>query len=514
MAHSLRSACCVAALGVALWARRRGSPTSPPPSPSPRRGVLIRFEGFIGPGNEQYLRRKLENAKAYLEKAKARDAGLVIIEIESPGGRVDSSEAIGEMLRDVYWAHTVAYIPHNAYSGAAMAALGCDEIVMAPDAILGDVGEIYLEHSEFKYIPEKVLSQLVQWMHEIAIAKNRPPALAEAMVDKKLTVYRSQNLKTGETTYLSQRDLDADPGQWRKLSTLPETGDRFFTVTGRNALKLGLAQGLAADRDELLARYPLEGDLLVLEPGAVDTLVQIINSPWITGLLLVVGLIGLYLEFSTPGIGVGGLLAAICFVTFFWSHFLGNPVAWLSIVLFLLGVACLGVELFVLPGLAVAGLVGAILMIGGVVLAIQGFFIPKTPRDLATLMQTVLVIFFSGLSFVVAAVFISKRFGSLPIFNRLMLPPPEPVPAGGGLPDGQDTAAGGGPPGPPSGPPIAVGRIGIAQSTLRPGGKARFGNHYADVVTDGTFITKGSRVKIIEIVGNRVVVGEADEEPA
>ena len=257
---------------------------------------------------------------------------------------------------------------------------------------------------------------------------------------------------------------------------------------------------------------PCEGDLLVLEPGAVDTLVQIINSPWITGLLLVVGLIGLYLEFSTPGIGVGGLLAAICFVTFFWSHFLGNPVAWLSVVLFLLGVACLAVELFVLPGFAVAGLVGAILMIGGVVLAIQGFFIPKTPRDLATLMQTVLVIFFSGLSFVVAAVFISKRFGSLPIFSRLMLPPPEPVPAGGRLPVGQDGAAGGGPPGLPSGPPIAVGRIGIAQSTLRPGGKARFGNHYADVVTDGTFITKGSRVKIIEIVGNRVVVGEADEE--
>ena len=141
MAHRLRSA-----VALPPWALRfcGAAPKDRPQSPPRRRrGALIRLEGFIGPGNEQYLRRKLENAKAYLEQAKAHDAGLVIIEIESPGGRVDSSMAMAEMLRDVYWAHTVAFIPHYAYSGAAVMALGCDEIVMAPEAILGDAGEIY-----------------------------------------------------------------------------------------------------------------------------------------------------------------------------------------------------------------------------------------------------------------------------------------------------------------------------------------------------------------------------------
>ena len=47
---------------------------------------------------------------------------------------------------------------------------------------------------------------------------------------------------------------------------------------------------------------------------------------------------------------------------------------------------------------------------------------------------------------------------------------------------------------------------------MRPGGKARFGNRYVDVVTDGTFITKGSRVRIVEITGNRVVVTRAGRE--
>ena len=210
-----------------------------------------------------------------------------------------------------------------------------------------------------------------------------------------------------------------------------------------------------------------------------------------------VGLIGLYLEFSSPGIGFGGLLAAACFVTFFWSHFFGNPAAWLAVVLFLLGMAFVAVELFVLPGFAVAGLAGAILMIAGVVLAIQGFFVPQTPQDLATLTQTVLVIFLSGLSFTVAAVFISRRFGSLPLFSRLVLAPPEPGR------QGRRSAA-------VQGPAGRRRRAGTARreiahrrrpqwhrpdAPLGPGGKARFGNQYVDVVTDGDFITKGEPSK-------------------
>ena len=249
----------------------------------------------------------------------------------------------------------------------------------------------------------------------------------------------------------------------------------------------------------------------MLEPGVIDTIVQILNSPWITGLLLVVGLIGLYLEFSSPGIGFGGLLAAVCFAIFFWSHFFGNPAAWLAVVLFLLGMAFVAVELFVLPGFAVAGLAGAILMIASVVLAIQGFFIPKTPQDLNTLTQTVLVIFFSGVTFAVAAVYISKRFGSLPLFRRLVLAPPEPArPAAARWTD----RAAAGPRGTQAELPIAVGRIGIAQSTLLPAARPASATSMSTSSPTATFIVKGSRVRIVEISGNRVVVTEPDEEPA
>ena len=470
------------------------------PKAQPARGVLIRFEGVVSPGNEQYLRRKLEAAREM-------GANVVIIEIESGGGRLDSSYKIAEMLRDVDWARTVAYVPHMALSGAAIVALGCDEIVMGPHASLGDAGAIYQgQDSLFRYVPEKLISPYAQWMRDLAASKGRPPALAEAMVDKKLVVYRVENVKTHKPAYMSQRELNSQPDEWKKLGVVPQSGDgRFFTAVGKDAVDLGLAQATASTRDELKARCSIEGELPTLEPVVLDTTVQILNSPWITGLLLVVGLIGLYIEFTSPGVGFGGLLAAVCFTAFFWSHFLGGTANWLAATLFLLGIAFLAVELFILPGFAVAGLLGAVLVLSGLLMAMQGFFIPHTPQELTTLAQSMLVVFFAGAAFVVAAVTISKRMGSLPVFSRLMLPPPEPAGAAARGEVGRAAA----PQAAEDDSLPAIGWVGVAESDLRPGGKARFGNRRLDVFTDGEFLPKGSRIVVVRTSGNRLMVSEA-----
>ncbi len=487
-----------AALPLAfLAAAAKETPQAQPAEPA--RGALIRFEGVVSPDNEQYLRRKLEAAKEM-------GANVVIVEIESRGGRLDSSQEIAEMLRDVDWARTVAYVPHEALSGAAIVALSCDEIAMGPHARLGDAGPIYQgQDSLFRYVPEKLVSDFAQFMHDLAASKGRSPALAEAMVDKKLVVYRVENVKTHKPAYMSQGELDAQPGEWKKLGVVPQSGNgRFLTVIGKEAVELGLAQAIASSRDELRARYNLEGELPTLEPGALDTAVQILNWPFITGLLLVVGLTGLYIEFTSPGVGFGGLLAAVCFTAFFWSHFLGGTATWLAAALFLLGVAFLAVELFILPGFAVAGLLGAVLVLAGLLMAMQGFFIPHTSQELTTLAQSMLVVFVAGAAFVVAAAAVSKRMGSLPVFSRLMLPPPEPAAAGL-----SEVARADGPQVRDEEPLPAIGLVGVAESDLRPGGKARFGRRRLDVVTDGEFLPKGSRIVVVQISGNRLVVSEA-----
>lgn len=501
----LRGGALFIGLALAAGVPPQGPRAEEAEGPAKARGVLIRFEGPITPLLEQYLYRKLETAHQ-------QRADVVIVEIDSPGGFADSSFRMAERLRDLGWARTVAYIPRQALSGAAIAALGCDEIVMARHARLGDAGAISQgEDAMFRYVPEKYRSDLAARIRTLASAKGRPPALAEAMVDMDLVVYCVENAKTGEQTFMSENEIkaSADPAAWVKKREVLESGKkRFLTVNGEQAVALQLAQALAQDRRELAARYRLAEDLLVLAPTSVDTAVAILNLPLVTGLLFVVGLVALYVEFSAPGIGLGGLIAGLCFAIFFWSRFLGGTAGWLEVILFLAGGVFLAVELFVLPGFGVAGLAGLSLILVSVLMASQHFLIPATPRQLATSLNSLLVTAASGFVFLIVAVALSHYFNMLPVVRWLVLESPPPA---GAAPEGEQGVAA--PAAPPHRFPVRTGDQGTAVSPLRPAGKARFAEHYLDVVADGSFVDKGRAVRIVEISGNRVVVREV-EEPA
>ncbi len=117
-----------------------------------KHGVIVPFDGEIGPGLVQFVFRKLDAAKE-------DGADLIVLEINSPGGGLMESLEIAWRLQKIDWAHTVAYIPDSAISGAAIASLGCDEIVMGPHARWGDAGVIVLgEESLFRLAPAKIVS--------------------------------------------------------------------------------------------------------------------------------------------------------------------------------------------------------------------------------------------------------------------------------------------------------------------------------------------------------------------
>ncbi|MDA1049572.1 MAG: peptidase [Planctomycetota bacterium] len=467
-----------------------------------RKAVLIRFEGEITPLLEQFIYRKLDVAKD-------QGADLLIIEIDSPGGYRVTSVNLAERFRDLEWAHTVAFVPRQAYSGAAIAALGCDEIVMAPDAHLGDVGLIIEgEGGLFRHAPEKERSVLALQIRELAEAKGRPPALVEAMVNMDLVVYQVRNKNTGVETFLSDHEIESSdaPGDWAKLQPVHESREKnFLTVTGTRAVELKLAEGIAATRDEIKLRYGIEGELLVLKPTGVDTTVTILNIPFVTGLLLLVGLIALYVEFSAPGLGVGGVIAAICFTLFFWSKFLGGTAVWLEVILFLLGVVFLLIEIFVTPGFGFAGITGMVLIVVSLVMAGQDFVIPTTPRELNASLQGLVVIVGAGFAFVIGAIGVSHYFGTVPIVGWLKLELPR---------SHDDDIDDDGKPSSIAGSnrfPVGIGDWGVAESPLRPAGKAIFGDAYLDVVADGSFVDKGTQVRVIQISGNRIVVREIED---
>ena len=237
-----------------------------------------------------------------------------------------------------------------------------------------------------------------------------------------------------------------------------------------------------------------------MEPTGVDIAVEFLNSWLISGLLLIVGLTGLYMEAMAPGHGVGGLVAAACFLLLFWSHFLGGTADWLEVLLFILGLACIAVEIFLLPGTIVPGLVGAALILVSLVMASQGFLIPETTRDLHTLAGTMAMIVISCGVFVAAAVVLTRRMDSLPLLNRLMLAPPDAESAT----EKASAATGDSRP--------VVGDVGVAHTPLRPGGKGRFGERTIDVLASGDFLDRGTPIRVVRVTGNQVLVETIEEQ--
>jgi membrane-bound serine protease (ClpP class) len=486
----------LAGLLVLFPAQARGQ--GAPAKRTHTQGVLIRFEGPIFLFTEKVLERQLARARKL-------GADLVVIEINSPGGEVESSFRCAEMLEAVNFATTVAWVPEMALSGAAIMSLGADLIVMHPNARLGDAGPIYAnEFGQFELVPEKIRSDLSIRIRNLAERTHRPPALAQAMVDNTLVVFRVQNKETGQESFMTDNELQVieNPGQWKKLEQVfkPNNND-FLEVTGEKAVDLQLAEMVVQDRDELARELGMAGEWRVLESTWVDTTVFVLNMPLVTGLLFVVGLVALFIEFSAPGISIGGLLAILCFSLFFWGKFLGGTAGWLEVVLFLLGIIFLMLEVFLIPGFGVPGIAGILLIVASLVMASQDFFMPTTPSEWKTTGNSLMVVLGSGVGVIVLSIFLTRYMGEIPILSRLALAPSErtgSAPTVSVLTSNKGQSVGL--------EHLEVGNLGIAETPLRPAGKAAFDEEFFDVVSEGDFVNTGEWVRIVEIQGNRVVV--------
>jgi membrane-bound serine protease (ClpP class) len=497
-----------------LTDRAIGQDASAPPRAGPtgfQRPVVIRLDGVIDVRMNKFFHRRLAQAERL-------GADLVVVEIHSPGGLLTTSLEIAERLRDVDWARTVAFVPREAISGGAIVALGCDEILIGPQARLGDAGAITFsaELFAFVYVPAKAQSYLVRSVRDLAEAKGRPPELAEAMVDKDALVYwRRANPNAapefqiirlrheGDDARAAATAAGVDLNEWQLIE---ESGpERFLTVNGQRAVELMLASSTAQSIDELGTELGVTGPWVIYELNLTDSVAYWLTRPLITALLIAVGLVALYMELTAPGIGIGGLIAGLCAMLFFWSRFLGGTSGWLEVILFLAGTAFLVMELFVLPGWGICGILGLVLMVLSIILAGQEFVIPATPAQWNQTITSTLVLLCSGCVVLIAATYITRRLGSVPIFNRLMLTAPASV-------SSSDASKADGKPGPTAHAAVSVGDRGKAESLLRPAGRARFGHLSIDVVTDGQLIEPGQAIRVIEISGNRIVVTEV--EPA
>jgi membrane-bound serine protease (ClpP class) len=464
---------------------------------TPVRAVIVEFHEPITPLSGALLKRRFEQA---IEDG----AEVIVLDIDSPGGYVSTTLELVDMLEAATEVETIVYIEREAISGAALLSLAADKIAIGPQALIGDAGMIMMgEDAAFRYVPEKERSYLAQRVRAIATKSGRPPSLAEAMVDKDLVVFKATHKEDGKVQYFSEREWKSmeDTDQWQKGKPVREAGGHtFLTASGERAVALGLADFTVAKRDDLAKAIGAIEPMPLIRGTWVDTLLLVLNSPFITGLLLVIGLVALVIEFGSPGLGLGGLISIFCFGLFFWSRFLGGTSGWFEVILFLMGLTFVLIEIFVIPGIGVAGISGGAMMIFALIMASRRVLLPESVHDTQRLTIDVLTVLGSFVGFFVVLLFLANYLGELPFLSRLALAPPaddalSPVPS---LASPSLSVYGA--------DAVEVGQVGRTQGPLRPSGRARFGDNLVDVVTEGDFVDHEVEVKVVQKFGNRVVV--------
>jgi membrane-bound serine protease (ClpP class) len=321
------------------------------------------------------------------------------------------------------------------------------------------------------------------------------------MVDPAAVLVHARDNNTAAPCFVLQSQVQAEPGRYLAPEVVKQAG-HVLTVTGEEADTYGLGRAVG-DEEELKARYGLQGKTIRVDgPTWVDSLVSVLTDPFVSWLLLFVGLFMLVLELKLPGIGLPAITSALAFVLFFWSHYLSGTADQLEIILFLVGMVCLGLELFVFPGFGVFGMSGVLLVLTSIVMASHTFVWPTQEYEYREMGHTLLQVLIAMAAVGGGVAMLARYFPSLPLLNRLVLKA-EPWT---GVEDSVEK------------PPVddydslafLIGETGRTTTVLRPSGKARFGERLIDVTADGFYIETDSLVEVVDVQGPRVIVKRVD----
>ena len=336
--------------------------------PSMERGWKASVVSLSGPISSDNVAR----VRVRLEEAITKKSNFLCLKIDSAGGSPEQSLVLARWLRDINSAEvkTVAYIPNQARSDAALIALACDEVVMNETAVLGGEGAATIDARQADAI-ETAWQQIMQENLKTL------EALPLALVLPEYQVSRFVQQSTGRTEYFSASvlGLRKDRDSWKKQQDLAPGP---LLIDGFQAENYGLTDQPVTSFSDLAQRYGLGDDIERIEPGWADQLLDALASPGLAWLLLFIGGVGLYVEIQTPGLGFGGFIAMVAFIIYFWSQYLNGTSGWLEVMLFLAGVVCLAAEIFVVPGMGVLGLGGGLLIVASLVLASQSFVFRQT----------------------------------------------------------------------------------------------------------------------------------------
>ena len=339
---------------------------------------IVPITGTIDLGLAPYLSR-------VLDEAAAAGAAAVLLQIDTPGGRLDAVLQMRDALLDSE-VRTIAFVDRTAFSAGALVAIAANEIYMTPGAVMGAATPV--DGGTGETASEKIVSAVRKTFKTTAEARGRDPIVAEAMVDPDVAI-----------------------------EGLVGRGE-LLTLTTNEATAWGYADGVVTSRAELLAAAGLTAAPVIdTSPSLAERLVRFITDPVVSSLLIAAGVLLLITDFFVEGFGLAGAAGIGLLGLFFWGHSLAGLTGWEDLALIVLGLLLIAVEIIVVPGFGVPGVLGLAALLGGLFLAMLGREM-QTPQGVE---QAALTILASFLVIVLGLIAVFRTLARGRRFNRLVL---------------------------------------------------------------------------------------------
>ncbi len=400
--------------------------------------VFIPIKGMIEPGQASFVERSLD--KAYRMGAKK-----VVLDIDTPGGLIASSQKIKSLVFDSK-VPVDAFVSGEAKSAGVLITLSAEKIYLNSGASMGAAEPIPNN--------EKILSSWRSDLESAAEARGRNKNIAAGMADRDIVI---ENVK--------------DKGE-------------ILSLSAKKAVELGMADKIVQGRNGLLTELAQKDGVyyqsVEINPGWGEKLAWWIINPFISPILLLLGFAGLLVEGFTPGWGVGGTIGIVALGIYFGGHLMAGVTGWLAVFIFFLGVLAILLEIFVIPGFGVAGITGMGMVIWGV------FLSSTSPA------QAVISLSVAALGSIILLYVMIKVLGRRGMLNRIIL--------------GTKLDSETGYTTPQKGLDKYLDAEGTSITPLRPAGVAEILGDRVDVVSEGGFVPPGSPVRVVLIEGGRIVV--------
>lgn len=403
------------------------------------------------------------------EAADADNADCIIIHMNTYGGEVVYADSIRTKIlnsaKPVY-----VFIDNNAASAGSLISIACDSIYMRKGA---NIGAASVVNQSGEKMPDKYQSYMRSTMRSTAEAHGfragdstrwlRDPHIAEAMVD-----------------------------EFVHIEGVVDSG-KILTFTADEAITNGFCEGKMNSLEEVA--HHVAGNNCIIkpyEPSTADDIKGFLSSTTLRGILVLIIIGGIYFELQTPGVGFPLCASIAAAVLYFAPLYVDGLAANWEILVFLAGVALLAVEIFVIPGFGVTGVLGIICIVMGLSFSL----LDNDGLDFSNVDGNDLLFAISMVSIAIMVATIGCLAAGHWFFKGergkksvLVLGTDQEGYVG------TDTTAN-----------DLIGHEGTATTDLRPSGKINIDGKTLDAMSDGQFIAKGSKVIVVSATESQAVV--------